>query len=275
MRVLFTLVAAAVLTLTAEAALLSENRNQIVTEPEPELVFHTAAPGIVVMPRNDASQMVTAYDVSFIIREDMVFTRWGKLNENGESDGLWTKWRDCAPDDVLTFSTPSVYVLETFAEATGKERSSTQKVTFKVDYLSMISAPGITLMPVGERGYYVLLTSLYGNDIYYRWKYADEENWTKWYLYTDSIPFTETGKYVLEANCDGGVLSAYIEVPSVDYYITGDVNHNGTVGVEDLTALIDMLLHEEFIIGTGDVNKDGQVGIDDVVLLIDMILNDN
>ena len=275
MRVLFTFAAAALLTLTANAGLLGENRNQHVTEPEPDLVYHTAAPGIVVMPRNDASQMVTAYDISFIAREDLVFTRWGKLDENGEGVGLWTKWRDCAHDDVLTFSTPSIYVLETYAEAIGKEKSTTQKVTFKVDYLGMTSAPGVTLTPVGQRGYYVSLTSLSGNEIYYRWKYAEEENWNKWYLYTDSLPFTEAGKYVLEANCNGDVLSVYIDVPSVDYYITGDVNHNGTVGVEDLSALIDMLLHEEFLIGTGDVNKDGQVSIDDVVLLIDMILNDN
>lgn len=269
---IFTTIVAAALTLTANAGLLSEKSNYIVTEAEPELVFHTAAPGLIVMPRNDMDQMVVAYDVSFIPREGRVFVRWGKLDENGEGEGLWTKWRDCADDDVITFTTPGRYVLETHAEATGKEISSTLKATFKVDYLGMTSAPGITLAPVGQRGYHVSLTSFFGYDIYYRWKHYEDGAWDNWHLYTEPLPFTEASKYVLEANCEGDALSVFIEVPSVDYYRTGDVNHNGTVDIQDVTALIDMLLNEEILIGTGDVNKDGNVNIQDVTALIDRLL---
>ena len=270
MKVLFTMIAAAALSLTAGASSLSEKSNFSVSDPD--LVYHTAAPGMVVMPRNDMSNMVVAYDVSFIPREGVVFIRWGSLDENGEGEGLWTKWRDCADDDVISFTTPGIYVIEVHAEAPGKERSSTLKATFKVEYLGMSSAPGITLTPVDQRGYLVTLTSLLGDEIYYRWRHYDDGVWYKWRLYTEAIPYTEASKYVMEAQCNNDPLSVYIEVPSVDFFYTGDVNHNGIVNIEDLTVLIDMLLDREIPIGTGDVNKDGTVSIPDVAALIDILL---
>ena len=270
MKVLFTFVAAAVLALSAAAGVLHEDRIYNVTEPEPELVFHTAAPGMSLMPRSDMNQMVMAYDLTLIPREGMAFVRWGHLDENGEGEGLWTKWRDY--DGVISFTTPGRYVLEAHAEAPGKDISSTLKASFKVDYLGMTTAPGITLMPFEQRGYYVSLSTPYDYDIYYRWKHYDDGAWSKWRLYTEPIPFTEASKYVLEANCEGDPLSVYIEVPSVDYYRTGDVNHNGVIDIEDLTALVDMLMNEEILIGTGDVDKDGTVSIQDVTALIDMLL---
>jgi hypothetical protein len=69
-------------------------------------------------------------------------------------------------------------------------------------------------------------------------------------------------------------MSVYIEVPSVDYYRTGDVNHNGTISIEDLSTLIDMLLDERILIGTGDVNKDGTITIADATSLIDILLGE-
>ena len=275
MRVLFTFIAAAVLTLSADACLLSEKRNYNVTEAEPELIFHTAPPGMILMPRSDMSQMVMVYDLSFITREGQAYVRWGKLNENGEGEGLWTKWRDCADGEVLTFSTPGRFVLEAYAAEPGKENSCILKATFKVDYLGLTLAPGITLSPYEQRGYYVSLTSLYGSEIYYRWRHFLDDTWYKWHLYTEPLPYTEAGQYVIEANCEGDALSVYFEVPSVEYYQTGDVNHNGTVDIQDVTALIDMLLNENLIISTGDVNKDGIVSISDVSTLIDMLLSIN
>ena len=271
MKCFFAIVAAALMmsAQAVSAVSLSDGEYYSVNGSESELAYHTAPPGMVIMPRSDLDQMVMAYDVSFIPREGQTFVRWGKLNDNGEGEGLWTKWRDT--DDVISFTNPSIYVLEAHAEATGKENSSTLKATFKVDYLGMSTAPGITLTPVGERGYHVSLTSPFGYDIYYRWRHFDGGTWDRWHLYTEPIPFTEASTYVLEANCEGDVLSVYIEVPSVDYVKTGDVNHNGVVDVADLTMLIDMLLDGN-IIATGDVNHDGNVSIQDATTLIDILL---
>ena len=57
--------------------------------------------------------------------------------------------------------------------------------------------------------------------------------------------------------------------------ILGDVDGNGSVGIADVTALIDYILGGD---GTGlnlaaaDVNGDGTVGIADVTTIVDMIL---
>ncbi len=270
MKCIFTFAATALMMLSAQAVSLNDGKYYNVSVPQPDLVYHTAAPGLMIMPRSDVDQMVMAYDVSFIPREGQVMARWGKLDENGEGAGLWTKWRDC--NDVISFTTPGRYVIETHAEAPGKENSSTLKATFKVDYLGMTSSLGITLTPVEQRGYYVSLTTPFSYDIYYRWRFFEDDRWGKWHLYTAALPFTESSKYVLEADCEGDALSVYIEVPSVDYFKTGDVNHNGTVDIEDLAALIDMLQNKLLLIGTGDVNKDGTVNIQDATALIDMLL---
>lgn len=269
MKSLFTILAAALMILTAYAESLSNGKDYNATEPE--LVFHTAAPGLTAMPRSDASLMVMAYDVTLTPREDQVYYRWRSLDENGEGEGFWTKWREY--DDVITFTTPGRYVLETYAQAIGKEKSPTMNVTFKVDYLGMTLAPGIMLTPFEERGYYISLISSYGDHIYYRWRHSDSD-WYNWRLYLEPLPYTEAGKYVFEARCENDAIGAYLEVLSVDYYQTGDVDHNGTVDINDVTALINMLLHGTAI-GTGDVNKDGTVAINDVTYLINLLLKLN
>lgn len=273
MKCIFTFAATVLLALSAHAGVLSECKNYNVMGTESELVYHTATPGISVMPRSDMSLMVMAYDVTMTPREGMGYFRWGNLNENGEGHGLWTKWRDY--DKPYTFTTPGIYVLEANAQAPGKDISATLYFSFKVDYLGMTMAPGIILTPVGERGYYMSLWSPYDADIYYRWKHYDSDTWSKWRLYTEDVPFTEAGKYVVEARCEDDPLSAYIVVPSVDYYLTGDVDYNGTLNVNDVSALIDMLLNPEIMIGTGDVNQDGVINMGDVITLIDMLLNND
>ena len=90
--------------------------------------------------------------------------------------------------------------------------------------MGMTTAPSITMEPYGERGYYVSLSSAYDTDIYYRWKIYESESWNNWHLYTEAIPFTETGIYVLEANSDDDPLAAYIVVPGIDYWQNGDVD---------------------------------------------------
>ena len=271
MRFLFSIFTATLIILTAHAESLSNGNNYGVTEPEPELVFHTAAPGMIVMPRIDMTLNVFAYDVTILPREDQVYFRWRVLDHNGEGQGFWTRWREY--DEPLTFSTPGIYVIETYAQAIGKEESSRLNATFKVDYLGMTLAPGISITPFEERGYYISFTSLYGDDIYYRWRHRDE-TWNRWLLYREPLPYTSIGNYEIEAYCDADLIGAYVEVPFIDYYKTGDVNHDNVIDISDVTTLIDMLL-SGYTIGTGDVNKDGQVNISDVTTLIDLLLNNN
>lgn len=237
---------------------------------ESELVYHTAAPGIMAMPRSDVSQMVMAYDVTLTPREGKAYFRWIHLDDNGVGQGFWSRWRDY--DEPVSFSTAGTYVLQTYAQAIGKEESPILNVTFRVNFLGMTMAPGITLTPFGQRGYYVSLSSFYDAEIYYRWRHYDSNTWYQQRLYTEPIPFTEAGKYVLEVHCEDDALGAYIEVPSVDYFKTGDVDHNGVVDINDLTTLINMLMDIEVMIGTGDVNKDGTINVSDITALIDILL---
>ena len=56
-------------------------------------------------------------------------------------------------------------------------------------------------------------------------------------------------------------------------YAVGDVNHDGSVNISDVTALIDSLLTGEGGCEIcGDVDVDGQVTISDVTALIDKLL---
>ena len=58
----------------------------------------------------------------------------------------------------------------------------------------------------------------------------------------------------------------------------GDVNMDGKVGIDDVTALIDILLGSVLIdydMDAADVDRDGRLTINDVTALIDMLLNNN
>lgn len=58
-------------------------------------------------------------------------------------------------------------------------------------------------------------------------------------------------------------------------YELGDVNHDGSVNISDVTALIDYLLNSDSEVCTicADVNADAAINISDVTALIDMLLN--
>ncbi len=56
---------------------------------------------------------------------------------------------------------------------------------------------------------------------------------------------------------------------------SGDVNGDGKVSIDDVTALIDVLLSGSEVTGNADVDGNGKVGIDDVTALIDMLLGGN
>ena len=60
-------------------------------------------------------------------------------------------------------------------------------------------------------------------------------------------------------------------------YELGDVNHDGSVNIADVTALIDMLLGSgnETCETCANVNGDDAVNIADVTALIDLLLSGN
>ena len=57
----------------------------------------------------------------------------------------------------------------------------------------------------------------------------------------------------------------------------GDVNHDGSVTIADVTSLIDYLLggNNSACPVCADLNRDEQVSIGDVTSLIDMLLSNN
>lgn len=271
MKMFFTLISSVLLMLPVNAASLSEARGDGITDPESELVYHTAAPGIKVIPQSDMSQMMVVYETTLIPREGFSHFRWLILNENGEPQALWTKWREF--DGPFMFTKKGNYILEAFSETLDKERSPIIRVTFEVDYLGMTTAPGLMLTPVGDRGYYLSLTSFYGDDLYYRWRHYDDDVWDGWRLYTEELPFTEAGNYVVEVNCEGDAMAANFEVLPYEYYIIGDVNHDGVVNILDATTLINMLLNNVTPIVTADVDQNGKIDINDATTLINILLN--
>lgn len=77
---------------------------------------------------------------------------------------------------------------------------------------------------------------------------------------------TGTGKVVNANKC---TISDY--VPAI---IPGDVNDNGSVNIDDITALINHLLNNDMPVNeaNADVDNDGKLGIGDVTTLINMLL---
>jgi len=54
--------------------------------------------------------------------------------------------------------------------------------------------------------------------------------------------------------------------------VTGDLNHDGTINILDITILINFILDNEYL-DLADLNNDGGLNILDIVVLIDLILN--
>ena len=97
--------------------------------------------------------------------------------------------------------------------------------------------------------------------------------------YSLSYPGSNTVLYVPRAS-----LEAYRTAPQWSRFKTivpiedvGDVDGNGSVGISDVTALVDHLLGGETSVSTplADVDIDGSIGISDVTALVDQILTDH
>ena len=77
------------------------------------------------------------------------------------------------------------------------------------------------------------------------------------------------------AHIDGGTANPgyFSEKPT---FLRGDVNDDGQVKINDVTALIDYLLSSDATginVTAADCNQDGQVKINDVTALIDYLLS--
>ena len=61
-----------------------------------------------------------------------------------------------------------------------------------------------------------------------------------------------------------------------EWYITGDVDGNAKVNIDDVTAMINYLLSgntSHFDVGNADVNRSGKITIDDVTAMINYLLS--
>ena len=95
-----------------------------------------------------------------------------------------------------------------------------------------------------------------------------------------------TFNYRVKAYYVNGTQSAWSNVETVTLvdngpaphgFETGDVDHDGNIGIADVTALIDFLLGNDngVCMTCADINGDTEVSIADVTALIDMLLNAN
>ncbi|MBR6948013.1 MAG: hypothetical protein IKH53_08685, partial [Muribaculaceae bacterium] len=102
--------------------------------------------------------------------------------------------------------------------------------------------------------FYTVRNLTAGGTYFYRVKaHYTDDNWSEW---SKAKTVTLTGE-------DHG-------------YEIGDVNHDGSVNINDVTELIDYLLGTaDICIICADVNSDNEVSIGDVTALIDLLLEGN
>ena len=82
-----------------------------------------------------------------------------------------------------------------------------------------------------------------------------------------------TGKWNLTLSVDE--MTLVVEAVAEPIYPRGDVDQSGDVSIDDVTALIDMLLTGMGITNTADCDLSGDVSIDDVTCLIDYLLTNH
>ena len=87
------------------------------------------------------------------------------------------------------------------------------------------------------------------------------------------------GDFYGSISAAAGSASAYADVEgtvAAKPVLKGDVDMNGTVGIGDVTSLVDYVLNgyaNPFDIDAADVDDSGSISIGDITMLIDMILN--
>jgi hypothetical protein len=98
----------------------------------------------------------------------------------------------------------------------------------------------------------------------------------------ENLAAAGTFLYRVKAIYTDGTESAWSNVEEVTLfenghgYELGDVNHDGSVNIADVTALIDSLLGSREVCEIcADVKADGDINIADVTALIDLLLNND
>jgi hypothetical protein len=98
----------------------------------------------------------------------------------------------------------------------------------------------------------------------------------------ENLAAAGTFLYRVKALYTDGTESAWSNVEEVTLfenghgYELGDVNHDGSVNIADVTALIDSLLGSREVCEIcADVKADGDINIADVTALIDLLLNND
>lgn len=83
----------------------------------------------------------------------------------------------------------------------------------------------------------------------------------------------ETGEYFLVG---GQLMGVWDDDEHPEWYISGDVDNNQKVNIDDVTTMISYLLSgntSHFNVGNADVNRSGRINIDDVTTLINYLLS--
>ena len=121
-----------------------------------------------------------------------------------------------------------------------------------------------------------------GYDSYGNWNPLSDRDWKTNRKYDTSLYEVDitTGEGQLIGDIDDRYLFAYMwidgEEESAPIGINGDVNNDGTVSVDDATALIDYLLSgngQNINMANADCNKNGNIGIEDITKIIDYLLS--
>ena len=193
------------------------------------------------------------------------------------TDGGWDYWEVYSGTIVLT--EPGEYYINAYAVAPGKSDSEVVTCEVVVTELEQTEAPtfyGYTID--GVEGFNLEINEIEPDcTLYYRVRYPDPDGeWTDWMEYTETLTFTEVGRYRVEAYAvaDGKTPSQTIafEFMVMPIVQPGDLNHDGILGIEDVTTLIDIIISNSTTTPECDVNQDGSVDIADVTDLIDYIL---
>jgi hypothetical protein len=151
-------------------------------------------------------------------------------------------WNGTLKYGIVSKNSDGTYSAVVTKTATGVEieDNGTVELDLTGDYSMYYMAQG--------RTYYAIVYTPYFN-------YATESNWM-WFL-DDPVPFT---------------IGDWVTPPDPQFQL-GDVNHDGSVNVADVSALINLLLTGGEYDEAADMDADGNITTRDMSLLIGSLLN--
>ena len=128
----------------------------------------------------------------------------------------------------------------------------------------------------------IALVAIFASAETYNYLKFTKTNGTTQTYSVEGLKLTYTTSNVIITNNDGTATIALNEVQDMYFtneaapsFIRGDVDGDGGVDIDDVTALIDYLLgtNSSIDINAADCNTDNMVNIDDVTALIDYLLS--